>query len=355
MTDHLLGLTLAHLRALCAEQGLPAYAAAQMAKWIYQKGATDLAQMTDLSLANRARLATLRDVGRVAPKLTLTAADNTRKLLFDYGPGRAIETALIPDERTARATVCVSSQCGCKMGCHFCATGQMGFRGQLTAGEMINQVAEARLIDLLGDLPKRQLSGRESDLTNVVFMGMGEPLDNYEALRDAIDILTAPWGYAWSPRRITVSTIGPVDNLRRLLDETQVNVALSLHFATPELRAAHMPVEKAHPADDALRLLSDYDWRGQRRLTFEVTLFNGVNDTQRHSEQLAQLLRGWPALVNLIPFNDVCHPDLKPSPRKRMEAVRDLLNARGLNATIRESKGADINAACGLLATARTT
>lgn len=350
MTAPLLGQTLTELRRTVEELGLPKYAAGQIAKWLYAKGATDVAQMTDISLANRAKLAEQYVVGRQAPTLQLTANDNTRKLLFEYPDDRAVETAIIPNERNTRATLCISSQCGCKMGCHFCATGQMGFRGQLSTAEIINQFAVSREVNVLGHTPERLSSGRESDLTNVVFMGMGEPLDNYAAVATVLEILTAPWGYGWSPRRITVSTIGLVEPLRRLLNETQVNLALSLHFATPQLRLLHMPIEKAHPAAQALELLRRYDWRGQRRLTFEVTLFDGVNDTQKHAEQLVQLLHGLPALVNIIPFNDIGSPELRPAKRKRMEAFRDLLNARGLNATIRESKGADISAACGLLA-----
>ena len=240
---------------------------------------------------------------------------------------------MIPDGD--RATLCVSSQAGCRMNCSFCMTGRQGFHGNLTAAQIINQV----------------LSVEESErLTNIVFMGMGEPMDNFDAVLAAIEVLTEPWGLAWSPRRITVSTIGKLDNLRKLLDQTQVHVAVSVHSPFSSERAGLMPVEKAYPLLDVLKLLKRYDFAHQRRLSVEYTMFRGVNDDMRHADALARLLRNMQCRVNLIRFHAIPDSELKTATEPVMTAFRDRLNSHGITATIRASRGEDIMAACGMLA-----
>lgn len=336
----LFGLTLTDLQGVAADAGLPKFAAKQMADWLYKKNASDIAQMTNISVKGREALAENYEIGRVEPTLTLTSADGTRKMLFDYA-GRAVETAYIPDGHEERNTLCVSSQVGCKMACHFCMTGRQGFAANLTSGEILNQMASTE--------------GHE-DLTNMVFMGMGEPMDNIDEVLRALTILTSPWGYAWSPRRITVSTIGIPGPLKRLLDESEVHVAISLHSPFAEKRAELMPVQKGFPIADTLNLLAQYDWTGQRRLTFEYTLFQGVNDSMADVNALVRLLAPlkW-CRVNLIAFNAIPDSDLRGCQRKRMEWFRDALNDKGLTATIRLSKGQDIDAACGMLSTKRNS
>lgn len=337
---NLFGLNLAELQEVAAGVGLPKFAAKQMADWLYKKNVSDIAQMTNISVKGREALAEGFEVGRVMPTLTLTSSDGTRKMLFDYD-GKSVETAFIPDGRDERNTLCVSSQVGCKMACRFCMTGRQGFSANLTAGEILNQMASSE--------------GHE-DLTNMVFMGMGEPMDNIDNVLKAIEILTSQWGYAWSPRRITVSTIGIPAPLKRLIDESEVHVAISLHTPSAEKRAELMPAQKGFPIADTLALLAQYDWTGQRRLTFEYTLFQGVNDSAADVNALVKLLAPlkW-CRVNLIAFNAIPDSDLRGCQRKRMEWFRDALNEKGLTATIRLSKGQDIDAACGMLSTKRNS
>ena len=330
----LLGLTPDELKTVVAEVGLPRFAAGQIARWLYQKRATDIEQMTDLPKAARQRL---RDVGytvgREAPLAEARSTDGTAKYLFTGLGGRDVEAVCIPDKD--RVTICVSSQAGCKMACSFCMTGRQGFHGSLSAGAIINQVLS---------VPE---SGR---LTNIVFMGMGEPMDNLGAVLRAIEILTAPWGLAWSPKRITVSSIGKIGELRRLLDTTKVHVAISIHSPYPAERESLMPVERAYPIRDVIDLLRGYDFSHQRRLSFEYIMFAGLNDDRRHCMELASRLKGLDCRVNLIRFHAIPGSDLRPCSMERMEEFRDMLNARGITATIRASRGEDILAACGMLA-----
>ncbi len=336
--SHLFGKTLPELQQVADEVGLPRFAAKQMADWLYKKNVADIGGMTNISNKGREALAATYDVGRVSPVAEVTSVDGTRKMLFDYD-GKAVETAYIPDGRDEHNTLCVSSQVGCKMACKFCMTGRQGFAGNLTSGQILNQMAST--------------TGHEQ-LTNIVFMGMGEPMDNTDEVLKSLSILTSPWGYAWSPRRITVSSIGIPGQLARLLDESDVHVAISLHSPDPARRAELMPAQKGFPIEDTLDLLRHYDWTGQRRLTFEYTLFEGVNDSLRDAENLVRLLAPlkW-CRVNLIAFNAIPDSDLRGCSRKKMEWFRDLLNDKGLTATIRQSKGQDIDAACGLLSTKR--
>jgi 23S rRNA (adenine2503-C2)-methyltransferase len=329
----LLGLTLPQLRTVCAECGLPPFAAKQMARWLYVARATDIDAMTDLSLKGRAALKEHYCVGRYAPKAAAESADGTVKYLFDGVGGRDVESVFIPDRD--RATLCVSSQAGCRMGCTFCMTGRQGFHGQLSAGQVLNQVLS---------IP------RSEDLTNIVFMGMGEPLDNVDNVLAAVDILTAPWGLAWSPKRITVSSIGKLAELRRLLTETKVHVAISLHSPFPDERRELMPVERAYSMLDVLELLRGFDFAHQRRLSFEYIMWRGINADLRHADALARLLRGMDCRVNLIRYHSLPDSPLQTATTAEMTAFRDRLNDAGITATIRASRGEDIQAACGMLA-----
>ncbi len=330
----LIGLTLQQLRLVCEEAGLKPFNAKQIARWLYTARVKDIDQMTDLPKAGRARLQELGYVvGLRKPLRREVSADGTVKYLFPGVNGRDVEAVMIPE--ADRATLCVSSQAGCKMNCSFCMTGRQGFHGNLSTADIINQV----------------LSVRESEkLTNIVFMGMGEPTDNAAAVLMAIEILTAPWGFGWSPKRVTVSTVGRTRELKKFLDETKVHIAVSLHSPYSQERAAMMPVEKAYPTRELLDLLREYDFAHQRRLSFEYIMFKGVNDDVRHCRDLAKLLKGLDCRVNLIRFHAIPDSPLRPAPMAAMERFRDQLNADGVVATIRASRGEDIAAACGMLA-----
>ncbi len=342
MKEVLLGKTLSELQEIVSLQGLPGYAARQMARWLYVKRVTEIDQMTDLSKAARAALAESFEVGRVAPVEAFTSRDGTRKYLFPTTlPGKWVEAVMIPQYEDgseggmARATVCVSSQIGCKMNCRFCMTGRGGFHGHLTAAEILSQ--------LLG-------IDEADQLTNAVFMGMGEPLDNWGEVSRALEVITAEWGMAWSPKRVTVSTIGVLPNLKRFLDESRCHLAVSLHDPFPEERAELMPVQRGWPLQEVLALIRRYDFTGQRRVSFEYTMFAGVNDTPRHADALARLLRGIPCRVNLIRFHAIPDSPLHTSTPEVIAAFQARLQKAGVTTTLRASRGEDILAACGLLA-----
>ncbi len=329
----LIGMNLAELESVAAGCGMPRYAARQMADWLYQKRVAKIDDMTNLSKRARATLAEVYCTGREEPLKRVSSADGTVKYLFRGASDRDVEAVMIPDHD--RCTLCVSSQAGCRMNCAFCMTGRQGFHGNLSAAQIINQI----------------LSVEESEsLTNVVFMGMGEPTDNLDAVVRAIEILTATWGLAWSPKRITVSTVGRPDGIRRLLDMTKVHLALSVHSPFGSERADMMPVERAYPVAEVIELLRGHDFAHQRRLSVEYTMMKGKNDDTRHADALARLLRGTDARVNLIRFHPVPGYDEKAPEAGVMTAFRDRLNALGITATIRASRGEDIDAACGMLA-----
>ena len=326
---NLLGQTLQHLQEFCAGLGFPRFTAKQLCDWLYKKRADSVDAMTNLSLAQRARLNEVAFIGRDTPVRCQVSSDGTKKYLFDPG----IETVYIPDDD--RATLCVSCQRGCKMGCRFCVTGQQGFHGNLSAGEILNQ---------LFSIPEFE------QLTNVVFMGMGEPMDNLDAILAATEVLTAPWGLAWSPKRITVSTVGIIPGLKRFLDESQCHLAVSLHNAVPQERLQMMPIQKAFPLNEVLALLRKYDWSGQRRLSFEYTMFRGINDDQAHAQKLVDALKGLDCRVNLIRFHESPEAPFKTSMPTTIQNFQNYLNRHGVICTLRASRGQDIDAACGLLA-----
>ena len=326
-------MTLAELEALCNAQGLPRFAAKQMADWLYKKKVRDIAGMTNLSKAAREKLSQTCEVAASAPAGCITSTDGTKKYTFPTADGRFTETVMIPDGD--RATVCVSCQAGCKMGCRFCMTGRQGFHGNLTAAEILSQFT---CID-------------EADaLTNAVFMGMGEPLDNWDNVSRAIEVLTADWGFAWSPKRITLSTIGITDKLKAFLDNTKCHLAVSLHNPFPDEREELMPAQHRHDIRDVIALIKKYDFSGQRRVSFEYTMFAGVNDDKRHADGVIALLKGIPCRVNLIRFHKIPDSDLATCPPAVMELFEQRLLKAGITTTIRASRGEDILAACGMLA-----
>lgn len=330
---NLLGKTLPQLQELCAAEGFPRFTAKQLCDWLYKKRVESIDAMTNLSLAQRARLNEMAYIGRETPVRCQVSRDGTKKYLFPVLDGHYIEAVYIPEED--RATLCASCQVGCKMGCRFCVTGQQGFHGNLGAGDILNQ---------LFSIPEY------GELTNVVFMGMGEPMDNLDAILAATQTMTSDWGLGWSPKRITVSTVGIVPGLKRFLDESQCHVAVSLHNAVPQERLQMMPVQKAFPLSEVLALLRHYDWSGQRRLSFEYTMFRGLNDDQQHAQKLVDALKGLDCRVNLIRFHESPEAPYKTSLPTAIKAFQDYLNRHGVTCTLRASRGQDIDAACGLLA-----
>ena len=331
----LYGASLEELQSICGTLGLPRFAHKQIAKWLYSRFVTDIDAMTDLSKAARETLKMHCDLGLSAPLKVSESVDGTKKYLFRTLQGEYIESALIPDGE--RMTLCVSSQAGCKMGCKFCATGRMGFRHHLTSTEIINQIIS---------IPERD------KLTNLVFMGMGEPLDNIDNLMRTLSILTSEWGLAWSPTRITVSTAGVARTLPRLLDESKVHIAVSLHNPFPEESKEIMPIENSYSIKEVCDILRRYDFTHQRRVSFEYIVLEGMNCSFRHIKELSRLLDGIKCRINLIRFHKIPDsPFYSPELEKIIE-FRDTLTKRGIQTTLRASRGEDIEAACGLLSTA---
>ncbi|MBO7606740.1 MAG: 23S rRNA (adenine(2503)-C(2))-methyltransferase RlmN [Paludibacteraceae bacterium] len=329
----LLALSLDELKQIVQEMSMPSFTAKQIADWLYKKRVTSIAEMTNLSLANRTKLGEVYEVGCYKPIQTTLSKDGTKKYLFEVNGG-FVESVMIPDGE--RCTLCVSTQVGCKMGCRFCATGKQGFHGQLTATDILNQIQS---------IPESQ------ELTNIVFMGMGEPFDNTDNVLRVLNVLTAETGYAWSPKRVTVSTVGLIPGMLRFLTESQCHLAVSLHNPIAEERLEMMPAQKAFPIARVLEEIKRFDFTGQRRVSFEYTMFEGVNDQQRHVDALVRLLSGLECRVNLIRFHTVPDTPYKGASMQRMEWFRDQLNRKGVTTTIRKSRGEDILAACGLLST----
>ena len=332
--ETLYGKTAAELAALCDRTGMPRFAARQLARWLYARHTEDPARMSDIAVRHRERLAADFVPALTPPERVTVSADGTKKYLFRTALGHFIESAYIPDRD--RATLCVSSQAGCRMGCRFCATGRQGLQHSLTTAEILNQIAS---------LPERER------LTNLVFMGMGEPLDNTDNVLKALEILTSEWGFGWSPTRITLSTAGVLPSLRRFLDATKVHLAVSLHNPFHEERAEIMPVERAWPIAEVAAVLREYDFTHQRRVSFEYIVMSGLNDSPRHVKELCRLLNGIKCRINLIRFHKIPGSPYFSPPDEAMRRFRDALTARGIQTTIRASRGEDIQAACGLLST----
>lgn len=332
----LLGLSLAELKDVAKQLGMPAFAGGQIAKWLYVKHVRSVDDMTDISKANREKLKGIYTIGCMPPVDAQKSKDGTIKYLFPTMSGKFVETVYIPDND--RATLCVSSQVGCKMNCLFCQTGKQGFEGNLTVSDILNQIYS---------VPKSET------LTNIVFMGQGEPMDNLDNVLRATETLTADWGYAWSPKRITVSSVGVKNKLRRFIEESECHLAISLHSPIHEQRAMLMPAEKAMPIASVVELLRNYDFSHQRRLSFEYIVFGGLNDSPVHAREIVKLLKGLDCRINLIRFHQIPGVDLRGADDSQMEALRDYLTGHGIFTTIRASRGQDIYAACGLLSTAR--
>ena len=332
----LLGLSLDELKTVVKSLGMPQFTAKQIAGWLYQQHVDSIDEMTNISKVNRERLAEQYVVGAMPPIDCQRSKDGTVKYLFPVADGKFVETVYIPEHD--RATLCVSCQVGCKMNCLFCQTGKQGFEGSLSAGEILNQIYA---------LPERET------LTNIVFMGQGEPMDNLDNVLRATEILTADYGYAWSPKRITVSSVGIKGKLKRFLDESECHVAISMHSPLPEQRRQLMPAERQMSITEVVALLKQYDFTHQRRCSFEYICFAGLNDTTTHAREIVKLLEGLECRVNLIRFHEIPDVDLPGADEQRMESLRDYLTKHGVFTTIRASRGQDIFAACGLLSTAK--
>jgi 23S rRNA (adenine2503-C2)-methyltransferase len=333
--QYLLGMTLAEITESIQTMGLPKYTAKQIADWIYVKRVASIDEMTNISIRNRDILKKRYEVGRTEPQKIQISVDGTQKMLFKTDSDLFIEAVNIPEDE--RLTLCVSSQVGCKMNCDFCMTGKMGFKANLSVKEILNQIYST---------PDAE------NLTNIVFMGMGEPLDNYENVMKTIEILTADYALAWSPKRITLSTIGVLPKLKRFLDESKCHLAVSLHSPLPVQRQTLMPIEKTYSIVDVIALLKQYDWSHQRRLSFEYIMFEGVNDSIVYARELSKLLGGLDCRINLIRFHAIPGSTLRSSNEESMVKFREFLSAKGFTCTIRTSRGEDISAACGMLSTA---
>lgn len=330
--EALLGKSLDELTQIVQDLGLPKFTGKQLAQWLYVKRATHFDQMTNISLKGRQLLEQNYCVGRTEPIAEAISTDGTKKYLFAVGDNQFVETVYIPDDD--RATICVSTQAGCKMGCKFCMTGTLGFHGHLTATDIVNQIFS--IPDSLS-------------LTNVVYMGEGEPLDNLTGVLKSIEILTADYGCGWSPHRITVSSVGILPELQQFIEQSECHLAISLHNPIGIERQEIMPIEKCYSIQSVIDTIKHYDFSHQRRVSFEYIMFAGLNDTQRHATKLKNLLSGLHCRVNLIRYHSSPDSPFKTCSQEKMESFRDYLSANGITTTIRRSRGEDIQAACGML------
>ena len=334
MSESLFGATIAGLGHIAKEAGLPPYAAQQLGDWLYRKNATSFAEMVNLPRRAREWLSERYSIDTPGPIKATESQDGTRKYLFPAARGGFVEAAWIPEGK--RATLCLSVQVGCKMGCLFCMTGKQGFQGHLSAGEILNQYRS---------LPERDT------VTNVVYMGMGEPLDNLSNVLESLELLCSPDGYGLSPSRVTVSTVGLLPAMKEFLERARCHLAVSMHSPFEEERRRLMPVENVYPLKEVLAVLRDRPLGRQRRVSFEYIMFKGVNDSDRHAREVAKILNGIRCRVNLISFHPIPGTPLAPSPRETMERFEQELKRRGVLTTIRRSRGLDISAACGMLST----
>lgn len=349
--ETLLGKSLLELQQIALSLGMPRFVGKQLVEWLYLKRVTSFDEMTNLSLKNRQLLAERYIISRSQPTAEAVSQDGTRKFLFEVpivnpqtgAPvSQSVEAVYIPEDE--RATLCVSTQAGCKMGCRFCMTGTLGFHGNLTAADILNQIFFAMSIDAA--------ENRSSELTNIVFMGEGEPMDNLDEVLRALEVMTADWGCQWSPKRITVSTVGYLPGLKRFLEESECHLAISLHNPFHVERQEIMPAERPYPITDVLQLVKQYDFSHQRRLSFEYICFGGQNDTPKHAAELVRLLKGLDCRINLIRFHEGVNQTFSPSNGTQMIWLRDYLTQHGITTTIRRSRGEDILAACGMLVNA---
>jgi 23S rRNA (adenine2503-C2)-methyltransferase len=334
MNEVLFGKTLEQIKVLVMKYDLPGFTALQITGWLYKKPITSFEEMTNLSKTSRNILLENFELGLTPFRSVSESVDGTKKYLFPVTRNQFVEAAFIPEK--TRATLCVSSQVGCRMGCRFCMTARQGFQGNLSAGEILNQIRS---------LPERDR------LTNIVYMGMGEPMDNYEHVMQSLEVLTSEWGFALSPRRITVSTIGIIGTMTKFLENSECHLAVSLHSPFDEERRMLMPVQNNHPIEEVLKVIRSYDLGKQRRVSFEYIMFDGLNDTPRHVNQLARLLNGIRCRINLIRFHPIPEAPYRSSSDSAIRAFMEGLKKKGIQTTLRASRGQDIEAACGLLST----
>jgi len=332
--EKLYGKTLSELIAVTKRLSLPGFAAKQIADWLYKKEIDSIESMTNLSKKARELLSEDYIYGLSTPVTSSESSDGTKKYLYNVLIDKYIETAYIPDNE--RATICVSSQAGCKMGCLFCMTGRQGFQGNLSSNEILNQFRS---------LPEFK------NLTNIVYMGMGEPLDNLNELLKSLDILTSDWGYGWSPTRITVSTVGLVANVTEFLEKSRCHLAVSLHSPFDDERRELMPIQRTNSVKDVLNAIRSFDFNSQRRISFEYILFKGLNDSPRHIKELARILNGIKCRINIIRFHPIPDSHYESPDIETTIRFKEKLNDKGILTTIRASRGEDIQAACGLLST----
>ena len=333
---NIVGATLTELEKITEEVGLPGFAAKEIGKWIYQRGAVSFDEMSNISMNARKILKTKFAIVLTAPDEVKESTDGTKKYLYHAINGKYIETAYIPDEK--RNTLCVSSQVGCKMGCRFCMTARQGLQGQLSSGDIINQILS---------LPER------NKISNLVFMGMGEPFDNTEEVLKSLEILTSDYGFALSPRRITVSTIGLIPGMQRFINESNCHLAISIHSPFDAERKKLMPVQSLYPIEEVVDLVRKANFERQRRISFEYILFKDINDSSAHVNQLSRLLNGLRCRVNIMHFHTIPESGLQGSSHDSLVSFRDKLNKKGIIATVRKSRGEDIMAACGMLSTGK--
>lgn len=336
MKEAIFGKTLTQLEEICLKFGMPRYTSLQITHWLYKKNVSSFDEMTNLSRTFREKLNENYCIGKKLPVKIAESIDGTKKYLFPAGENKAIETAYIPD--SDRHTLCVSSQIGCKMGCVFCATGKQGFQGQLSSGEIINQMVS------IPEFPR---------LTNLVYMGMGEPFDNLTNVMQSLEIITSEWGFGWSPRRITVSTIGVIPGIRHFMEKSNCHLAVSLHSPFDEERASLVPYQSRYPLKEVLKVIKSYDFGRQRRISFEYIMFEGLNVSMKHVNELARILNGIRCRINLIRFHEIPGFPYKSPDDNVIQQFINALKNKGFITTLRASRGEDIQAACGLLAQTR--
>lgn len=334
MKDYLFGKTLSQLQDVAQQLELPKFTAKQIAHWLYNSEISSIDEMSNLSKKARMLLNDNFVYGLQEPMKVSESKDATKKYLFKVGETNFIEAAFIPEEN--RKTLCVSSQVGCKMGCKFCATGKQGFQSHLSTNEILNQ---------LRSIPEF------STVSNLVYMGMGEPLDNLENVMNSLEILTSDWGYGWSPKRVNVSSIGVIPAMKYFIEHSNCHLAISLHNPFDEERSAIMPVNNKYRIQEIIDELRNNDFGKQRRISFEYIVFHGLNDTPRHSKELVRLLNGMRCRINLIRWHQIPGADFPGTDEVRLVDFQNELKAKGITTTIRASRGEDIEAACGLLST----
>jgi 23S rRNA (adenine2503-C2)-methyltransferase len=338
-------MSLAQLTEFIRSRGLPVYRARQIFSWLYRPGVSGFDQMTDIKKELRTRLAQEASISRLTPAAIERSADGTVKYGFLLDDGAFIETVLIPEEE--RNTLCISSQVGCAMGCTFCLTGTLGFKRNLRPAEMVNQITAVIEHQLTSGISP---ANPQKIISNLVFMGMGEPLANFENLLTALAIVTDQRGLDFSDRRVTVSTCGLVPKIRELGERTRVNLAVSLHSADDACRSQLMPINRTYPLAALLEACREFPMPKRKRIMFEYILIRDVNDAPADAELLARKLRNIPCKINLLPYNESSGLPYRRPADERIETFQQILRTKGFTVLLRNSRGADISAACGQLA-----